>query len=475
MSDLHHPCERWAEPISLAAAGCLSPDEDKAVREHLETCPDCREQFRQLTELCRVLTESPSGVDGKEASAVERILSAITADVARAPVVRRQEEMIHSPSRSQYPDFRSWIMRSPVPRISAAAFLVLAIGAITLWFSGGGARPAYADLIDPILNAKTVTFKSTAEVNGQKSVGKIMAITSLERVRVEHELPGGQKMVTISDANGSITLQPVQKVAIVTTVTNAPKEKRPKSIFFELRSQLAETRNNSDWIREPLGEKEFDGRKLVGFRLIGRGLIWELWGDRKTGMPVRIESSSPAVATNKPLIYSDFVFDVDLDESLFSMDPPAGYQVHKQTMDVTPAEEKDLVETIRGYAKLNGGTFPDKLDMQNFMKLYLEDREKTHPKSTNPSEAERQELLNGMLKLSRGFTFAFEQLPRDAEARYAGKGIKLDTADAPIFWYRNGDTKKYRVIYADLSARDAETAPTVPNAEPVISAAGQKK
>ena len=53
MNDLRHPCEHWAEPISLAAAGCLSADEEREVRRHIETCSDCRERFRQLTAVVR--------------------------------------------------------------------------------------------------------------------------------------------------------------------------------------------------------------------------------------------------------------------------------------------------------------------------------------------------------------------------------------------------------------------------------------
>src|SRR5436190_9846300 len=97
MSDLHHPCEHWAEPISLAAAGCLSSDEEQAVRRHIETCADCREQLRQLTELCRALGEAPLATDSTEAAFVERIMSAVTADVARRSSVRTREEMIHPP------------------------------------------------------------------------------------------------------------------------------------------------------------------------------------------------------------------------------------------------------------------------------------------------------------------------------------------------------------------------------------------
>ncbi len=92
-----------------------------------------------------------------------------------------------------------------------------------------------------------------------------------------------------------------------------------------------------------------------------------------------------------------------------------------------------------------------------------------------PSEEERQEQLNGMLKFVRGLSFAFEQLSREADAHYAGQGVKVGAADTPVFWYRPRDAKTYRIIYADLSVREADTAPSVPNAQPVVSASGPKK
>ena len=122
------------------------------------------------------------------------------------------------------------------------------------------------------------------------------------------------------------------------------------------------------------------------------------------------------------------------------------------------------------------GALPDQLDLIAFTKLFQEDWAKSHPiKNASPGQEEMQEQLNGMLKFTRGLSFAFEQLPRDADAHYAGKGVKVGAADAPVFWYRSGDAKKYRIIYADLSVREADTAPTVPNAQPVVSASGPKK
>lgn len=477
MSDLRHPCEHWAEPISLAAAGCLSSDEEQEVRRHVETCPDCREQFRQLTELCRALTEAPLATDSTEAAIVERILSAVTAEVSRRPIVRTGEEMIHPTLLSRSPDTRRWIMRSPVSRISAAAILALAIGGIAVWFHGGGTTPVFANFIEPILSAKTVTFKQTVEGEGQKITGKVMAMASPQRLRLELDIPGKQTLVTISDDQGnSIMLQPAEKLAIVTTSANVAKEKPPKAIFLELQSQLADARDRPDWLRESLGEKMIGGRRLAGYRLTGHGMIFELWGDPKTGMPVRLESSTPSSPNMKPAIYSDFVFNADLDKSLFSLEPPAGYKVQKLNLEFAPTEEKDLIETLRRYAELRGGALPDQLDLVAFTKLFQEDWAKSNPmKDVSPSEEQRQEQLNGLLKFVRGFSFAFEQLPREADAHYAGKGVKVGAADTPVFWYRAGNAKKYRIIYADLSVREADTAPSVPNAQPVRSASGPKK
>jgi hypothetical protein len=77
MNELPHPCEKWAEPISMAAAGCLSPDEEREIRGHIETCSDCRERFRHLSELCGVLAELRLPTNSAEMIVVQRVMSAV--------------------------------------------------------------------------------------------------------------------------------------------------------------------------------------------------------------------------------------------------------------------------------------------------------------------------------------------------------------------------------------------------------------
>jgi outer membrane lipoprotein-sorting protein len=448
------------------------------------------------------------------------------------------------------------IMRSPVSRLAAAVVFVLAIGGVVLWFHGVGATYAFADFVDPIVNAKTAKFKTTTESKGQPAITSEVMVLDATRLRQETEMPNKSKGVTITDLSRgkSLTLEPASKKAMVLTFANLTKEQvAQQDVFARFHAILLDARDKPDVNREPLGEKEIDGHRVVGFRVKTGFTELSLWGDPKTGLPVRVEMTMamyPGVKTTM----SDFVFNVPMDESLFSVDPPPGYTVQNMKINVSQAEEKDLIKTFRTYSELSGGAFPESFDMQAIMqkvgmmigmktgkkvamqtireqltsgkrKLSEEQIRKVEElmdkflewqsnPDKQPSEKEMNKLKEEMRKtagmdegmkalaggmgkmseeqihknaqeaakksaeagmkefmkvqipLQRGLLFAFA-LPTDADAHYAGKGVKLGAADRPIFWYRPKDAKKYRVIYADLSVRDADTPPRVPNAQPV--------
>jgi hypothetical protein len=386
------------------------------------------------------------------------------------------------------------------------------------------------------------------------------------RSRQELQMPNNSKGIMIFDwgRGKSLSLDPAAKKAIVVTLANVSKQKlTQEDTFGWFRSILLDARDNPDVNRESLGEKEIDGQRVVGFRVTTRGIELILWGDPKTGRPVLAEMSM-AMHPGVKSTLSDFVFDVQLDESLFSVEPPAGYTVQDMNVDVSTPQEKDLIETFRTYTEVSGGAFPDSLELQPMMetvgktigmkvgkKLALQMiREKLtsgkrklseeqirkveelmdkfmewqfHPEkrpseeemnkleaemrktagmdegmkalaggmgkmseeevrknaqdaAKKTAEASMQELLKVQIPLQRGLLFAFA-LPSEADAHYAGKGVSLGAADKPIFWYRPKDSKKYRVIYADadLSVREADTPPNVPDAQPVPGAAKPKK
>jgi hypothetical protein len=502
MNNLHHPCELWAEPISLAAAGCLSADEDQEVRRHLETCSECRERFRELTQLCGMLAEARLAAAGPEAAIVERVMSVVAsgesglgplslwervrvrADRTKnilpsppAPFPKGEGSFLDAQPEPIRPTFLTrsrttwrWMMRSPISRVSAAAIFVLAITGIALWFHSVGATPAYADFLEPILHAKTGKYKLTTEMKGGTATTEVMMLgDTRSRSEMEMEMPNKSKskMVQIWDGGQgkTLSLDPVEKRATVYNTANMPKAKKPNGGDVPwFRSLLLDAKDNPDFKRESLGEKDIHGRHVVGFRISNPTAVFCVWGNPKTGSPVRIEMTV-AIMPEVKMTMSDFEFNVEMDESLFSVEPPAGYkvtEVQNPPQDESPSKEKDLIEMFRYYGQWSGGRFPDLLDMQWLTNaIWMEEWVAANLAQPPKPDAKRnQQLQEAQEKLQRGMMFTV-LLPKEADWRYAGKGVSLGAADTPVFWYRPKDAKKYRVIDADLSVHEADTPPSV--------------
>ncbi len=473
MNDLHHPCEPWAERISLAAAGCLSPDDEREVRGHIETCPDCRKRFQQLTELCGTLARAQLPADGTQAAIVEQVMSAVESGRSEPSVVCRETESNRLLTSSRSPNLWRWIMRSPVSRVAAAAIFVLAVSGVVLWFHAIGTTPAFADFIKPIVTAKTAKFKMQITVEGQPT--QELGATFLAPDHFRQELAGGVVNIVDFTRGKIVSLDPKSKRATVLSFVNVPKEKRPTNLFSQLRSRLIEAENSPDAKRESLGEKKIDGRQAVGYRFTSPAEALTIWGDPKTALPIRVESKTKLIPKTTTT-WTDFQFDVPVDGSLFSLQPPAGYTVVDVPVNLAPPTESDLTTSLRQYAEMTGGKFPNAFDTPSTMVFVEKLSKKVGIKKgqKEPTPSQQKEMMAAIFKLNRGFMFAL-QLPPEADAHYAGKGVKLGAADKPIFWYRPKGAEKYRVIYADLSVRDADKPPTASDAQPVPGAASPKK
>jgi outer membrane lipoprotein-sorting protein len=542
MNDLHRNCELWAEPISMLAAGCLSIDEERDVRRHFETCSDCHERFGQLTRLCGALAEAELPSNLAEAAIVERVMSAVTAEESRRPRAGTQAEMIQPSVFTCSLDRWRWIMRSPVSRVAAAAIFILVFTGVAMLFQGGGGEAfAFADFAARILEAKTVKYEMTIEMKGPPARTLTSEVMLLDgaRMRQVTELPDKSKVVTIQDLSrgGSLMLVPASKTATVVTSTRNDKDTTPEfgAVFVRL-FQLVKAKPGAVE-HEPLGEKEIDGRKVIGFHISSQPHDLILWGDPETGLPVRVEMTSGIEGSVKATL-SDFVFNVDMDESLFSVEPPTGYTVTVQNekTDVSPQEEKDLIEKFREYNKLSHGAFPDSLDLLTTATIFGKNAglrmsiqkmwDDFAPGKGKPNEEQMRKLEELMLKLTegkpnkeqtneiaeqikeyietqtqksaevgetqeteesrqaqfdevfrrvqQGLNFA-NQLPPNADAHYVGKGVSFGAADTPIFWYRPTGSKNYRVIDADLSVHDSDAPPNVTKGQPVPAPSGPKE
>jgi hypothetical protein len=135
----------------------------------------------------------------------------------------------------------------------------------------------------------------------------------------------------------TLELQPVEKKAFLTRLKGMGPRKDPDIVDMVKRFELAST--------ERLGTKEKGGKTLQGFRHApNEHNDFTVWVDPVTKLPVEIELKHP---TAKQTIFMDeFEFDFDLDESAFSTEIPAGYEVMTTVIDYRPFEPKVVTPEV---------------------------------------------------------------------------------------------------------------------------------
>lgn len=262
----------------------------------------------------------------------------------------------------------------------------------------------------------------------------------------------GMNEVSIIDLETSriLTLDPKEHKAIYIDMKGLPKE-MPNPLEA-LRTVIVQLQESEHFAVEELGEQEIEGRRAIGFRaeFTGKHPKVEviIWADPETALPIRIEQQEGQMH----FIGKDFQFDVDLDESLFSMEVPAGYTEQQIELDLFGSTEEDFIEGLRTWTKYVGdGEFPGDVSIEYYVKQAPILQEKFEELDLSDEE----ELEVGM-KFQRHIMF-IRFFKGEGKWHYAGKGVKLGDADKAIFWYQPKDSPTYRVIYGDLSVKDIST------------------
>ena len=323
--------------------------------------------FGELDHVREAAVRKAVAEDAESAATVQRLTSAVAAlraenvgqvsDEFNDRLRQRMSEAVDPvQAETARPTFRTcapdrWRrVHSPVSPVTAVAALVLLIIGVALWFHGLGATPAFGDFIRPILEAKTVKYKAVTERSG-KIAGIAEWSIDITSNRCHGEFQGEKssypldRSVLIDDGSDGKTVKslmyfPAAKLAAIGTTVGIPAK---YNWFQEVRSVLLDARDKPDVKIEPLGEKRIDGHRVAGYRvthpLSMPGMVVNIWGDPQTGLPIRIETTNqlePGIKTTS----SNFVFNVELDESLFNLEPPASYKVTHTRYTFSVGSEK---------------------------------------------------------------------------------------------------------------------------------------
>lgn len=324
---------------------------------------------------------------------------------------------------------------------ATASVAVMVIAALFLPNEFGSHSRAYADVLQQIKAARTLTYTNYVYTETRpKPIKTKEFIAEDGRSRSEHE----SGVITIMDANSMIRLS---LIGLTKTALVYPERESVPAVKHSRRDWIESLAKLGDKPDKELGEQTLDGQKVVGFEVSQGMHKHTLWLDAKTKQLVRIERESPLKGSSiLKTAMTDFRFDETLDEALFSFDVPADYKAVVQSKLSLPKSlevEDNVVEALRGYTQKSEGKFPKSIsEWGEWAVLFSKG-------ATDSKLSDETQKVMGHLG---AITALLSGLSKDDYA-YLGEGKTVKEADAIVFWCKN---KKgvYRAVYGDLSVKD---------------------
>jgi hypothetical protein len=421
-------CAEYREILVEYIEGLLDESRKQQVAEHLKDCPNCRAEAQQLTNLHDRLIKN--GKNAAQGNLEDQVMDRI---------VREQSARLKAAKKTGTAlKLRSIIMKSSITRMAAAAVIIIAVVIGVLQFGSG--TVTWAQVIEPILNARTVVFDLIIGGEDSGMVSHEIVVGS----RIRRTMSNMPNMTLIIDMDNArmLALDTVGKTAIYADIKGDLGDRTRSYIRF-VRQVIKQLQDGQV---EDLGEQMIDGRKAVGFVGRGHNENVTIWADSQTAVPIRIEVQ---IGQDLAFIMKNFEFDANVDELLVSTNVPSGYTLKEAQMDLGNATEEDFVESLRIWAEvIRDGSFPDAIGTVNAM----EQMPVLIQKLGQMQVTEEQGTQMGM-SFGKGMLF-HQILESQGRWGYTGAGVKLGDASKAIFWYRPEGSTTYRVIYGDLSVKD---------------------
>ncbi len=342
---------------------------------------------------------------------------------------------------SPIPTKRKIFTMKRIAKIAAAIVIVAGLAGLGVYMTvgGGGATLAWADVQKTIGSITSMRYRYVMTGVSIPDTEMRVMMKSPGKIRVEMQM-AGHEGISIMDLESDemITLTPSEKKAIRIDLHSMPPEQRMAIEQQDMLSQFHKMAEASPDGSVELPAREIDGRHANGYRVEQVGQTHTLWVDPYTGRPIEMEVTVAGVSATT--IMTDFEFDVELDDSLFSTAIPDGYEVQDLAVDMSGPSIDDMVALFRCWTDASGGAFPDSLDPLSLAK----EAEQSFP---DPSKDKQ-------LEITMVVTRAFMIITAHPEARYVGKGCSLGDAESPIFWYQPEPDGAYQMVYGDLRVEE---------------------
>ncbi len=345
----------------------------------------------------------------------------------------------------------------------AAAILIAGVIGVIVAVNLTPSTPAFADVRDGIVNARTMSFTATIDFDKPPQPG---APTHM-RMEMIVKNPGSMRQVIFMP--NPMTGQEMEMVNYIdyekgTILTVMDEQKVANEVKFDFKDFVKNPQNINivseftrmdDEAGKLVREETVDGRKLLVYEVDpsaqtkgenpfvpeGGMVKMTVWVDAEQLRPIRMEMTMTGPFEMKVKL-KDFRWDFDAPDSLFAADVPDDYKIN--SMDLSNLTEKDLVNTLKLWAESNDNTFPDEVNqiaLQGAMMKVMQSID---------GQPDEEEIMALVERFMRGVTF-LTRFMEGGDYGYRGKGVELGEAGRIVCYFREADEPNYRAVFGDLS------------------------
>ena len=360
-----------------------------------------------------------------------------------------------------------------ITSLAAAVLSAVAIGWIIMQMSANPSQ-AFAAMLEQIQTIRTATFTTEIAMEGLSEPAIKTTLLEPAWMRQDIHIKDVEFVQIFNMREGrAMSLSPKDKVATLIEISGIDEHQRKMNIIEDFRKIAGEDATF-------LGRENVDGISTLKYQVDQQGEYFVVWLDPASNLPVKVEMTDvadPKQASSR-LTMTDFVWNAEIDESVFTFEPPEGYELKQHALDAGDSGVDRFVELLRFIVRLNNDEFLEELNTMTIVTTIQkqvmkqdgtkEEREKS-AKEKLAYALNRPDLVDMDLKqrmeygtelaqtFSHGAAF-MESIWQTQHWHYQGKGVKLGEADKIVAWWypkkekaeAGADLDTAHVLYGDL-------------------------
>ncbi len=369
-------------------------------------------------------------------------------------------------TKSVQPEPNIWriIMRSRIPKLAAAAMIIVAVLIGLNIIPDGGSGVAWGEVLNNVQKIKSCIHRMKMTVTAGPEQTQDVEFTFYRSTGYGTRRDSYYKDKLISklyipaEGNTGVELVPDDKKYVEAVFTD------------EQIKQITEKNDPREIVKEfmccnnytKLGSKTIDGIEVEGIEVdneqFGAALFergkGRLWVAVDTDLPVLIElegvSAGGAVQINMTL--EEFDWNAGLQASDFEPNIPPDYTMMAQ-VDLSDSVEA-VTKGLRGFANITGGQYPTNLDLmttsQEIREAFIALRKK---QGKSLDEQPTKEEMENILSIQGACMFYGNLVKENKDVAYYGDKVTAQDTDKVLMRWKISDNE-YRIIFGDLSTLD---------------------